>query len=67
MGGQCDRAGGLCEIYKFKCHFAGLGDDGWEGVLEVTSQDFKDALTRLTPSVTEEELKRYKDMEKISH
>ena len=46
---------------------AGLGDDGWEGVLEVTSQDFKDALARLTPSVTQEELQRYKEMEKISH
>eukprot|EP00731_Ephydatia_muelleri_P023559 Em0015g1142a len=52
----------ICELEK-----QGLGDDGWEGVLEVTSQDFKDALAQLTPSVTQEELQRYKEMEKISH
>lgn len=52
----------ICELEKQK-----HGDDAWDGVLEVTTQDFMDALGRLTPSVTQEELKRYKEMEKISH
>ena len=47
---------------------SGLGDEGCEDVvMEVTSQDFMDALAKLTPSVTAEELKRYKEMEKTSH
>ena len=57
----------LCYVMKVipvLC-FTGLSDEGWEGVLEVTSQNFLDALERLTPSVSLEELKRYKEMEKI--
>jgi len=42
----------------------GMSDDEWEGVLTVTQEDFLEALEKLTPSVSAEELQRYKDIKK---
>lgn len=41
-----------------------MTDDEWEGVLTVTQEDFFEALEKLTPSVSAEELQRYKDIKK---
>ena len=41
-----------------------MSDDEWEGVLTVTQEDFLEALEKLTPSVSAEELQRYKDIKK---
>ena len=39
----------------------GKGDDEWEGTLMVYQEDFLSALNNLTPSVTKEELEKYRD------
>ena len=41
-----------------------MSDDEWEGVLAVTQDDFLEALEKLVPSVSPEELQRYKDIKK---
>ena len=45
-------------------HTTGMSDDEWEGVLAVTQDDFLEALEKLVPSVSPEELQRYKDIKK---
>ena len=39
----------------------GKGDDEWDGTLMVYQEDFLSALNNLTPSVTKEELEKYRD------
>ena len=55
-------------VCVWMCEFnpspTGMTDDEWEGVLTVTQEDFLEALEKLTPSVSAEELQRYKDIKK---
>lgn len=37
-------------------------DEEWEGKLQVTQKDFMSALQSLTPSVTPQELAKYRNM-----
>lgn len=43
-------------------HHIDISDEEWEGKLVVTQDDFLEALDKLTPSVSPEELERYKDI-----
>ncbi len=44
-------------------HFpSGLSDDDWQGQLVVTEEEFEQALSSLTPSVSPDELKRYTEL-----
>ena len=42
--------------------YRGFGDEEWEGRIVVMEKDFAIALDSLVPSVTEEDLQRYKDL-----